>query len=456
MDRPEIRYAWNGDVSIAYQVVSDGPLDLLYLQGWVSHLDLSWDSPYLSSFLRGLAGTARLIPMDRRGWGCSDRFSPSDVPPFETLVDDLIAVLDAAGSARAAIFASVECAPIAILAAATYPERIQALILCNPFVSYMAKDDIDWMPTMPEWEDWAKQVRGAYPLDRWWGGPPDHPERAWWERYVRASVAPGGLIAEFRRFVQTDVRPVLPTVSAPTLVVVDPTGSDDNDPRNGRFIADHIAAARFVEIEPVAGAIGWHHWYSMSNRLVREVGAFLAGIREEETRLARVLATVLFTDIVGSTERAAELGDRAWSQLVERHHAIVRAMLVRHRGVEVDTAGDGFFATFDGPARAVRCAEAIRDALRPIGLEVRAGLHTGEVETIDGKVGGIAVVVGARVAALAGASEVMVSQTVRDLVAGSGLVFEDAGAHELKGVPDRWHLYRAVEAPVGDLSSAQD
>jgi class 3 adenylate cyclase len=447
-ERPNIRYAWNGDVSLAYQVLGDGPLDLLYLQGWVSHLDLSWDSPYLSSFLRGLAGSARLIPTDRRGWGCSDRFSPSDVPPFETLVDDLITVLDAAGSERAAIFASVECAPIAVLAGATYPDRIQALVLCNPFVSYLAKDDIDWMPTMPEWEEWAREVRASYPLERWWGGPPDHPERAWFERYVRASVAPGGLIAEFRRFVETDVRPVLSTVSLPTLVIADPTGNDDNDPRNGRFVAEHIPGARLVEIEPAPGALDWHHWYSMSDRLVREVSAFLIGIREEETRLDRVLATVLFTDIVGSTSRAAELGDGAWRGLLERHHAVVRAMLARHRGVEVDTAGDGFLATFDGPARAVRCAQAIRDALRPTGLEIRAGVHTGEVETVDGKVGGIAVNIGARVAALAGPSEVLVSQTVRDLVAGSGLAFEDAGEHILKGVPDRWHLYRALEARV--------
>ncbi len=444
MNVPETRYAWNGDVALAYQLLGEGPTDLVYLQGWCSHLDLGWDSTYLASFLRGLATTTRLILTDRRGWGCSDRFSPSDVPPFEIMTDDLLTVLDAVGSERPAIFASVECAPIAVLFAATYPERASALVLCDPLVTYLATEDTPWMWTMPEWDAWGREVRREYPLRRWWEGPPDHPERAWFERYVRASVAPGALIAEFQRFVATDIRSVLPTVSVPTLVLTDKTGKDDSDPRNGRLVAERTAGARLVETVSAEDSLNSLHWYGRADAIVREVASFLAGLREEEARFDRVLATVMFTDIVGSTQRAAELGDRAWRELVERHQAVVRAMLARYRGAEVDTAGDGFFATFDGPARAVRCAQACVQAVRTLGIEVRAGVHTGEVETIDGKAGGLAVVIGARIGALATASEVLASSTVRDLTAGSGLVFEDVGEHELKGVPDRWHLYRVA------------
>lgn len=446
MQVPETRYAWNGDVALAYQVLGDGPTDLVYLQGWSSHLDLGWESSYLASFLRGLGTIGRVVLTDRRGWGLSDRFSPSDVPPFETMTDDLLHVLDAAGSERPAIFATVECAPIAVLFAATYPERTLGLILCDPFVTYMATEDTPWMDTLPDWEEWARRVRGRYPLPGWWDGPPDHPERDWFERYVRASVAPGALIAEFRRFVETDIRTVLPSVAVPTLVLVDPTGHDDNDPRNGRLVADRIAGARIAEIAPVEDSLNWFHWYGRADGILREVAAFLTDVRSEQAQLDRVLATVLFTDIVGSTERAAQLGDLRWRELVDRHDSIVRAMLARYRGVEVDTAGDGFFATFDGPARAVRCAQAIVEAVRALGIEVRAGCHTGEVETtgIGGKVGGIAVSIGARVGAQAGPSQVLVSSTVKDLVAGSGLAFEDVGARHLRGVPGRWHLYEVV------------
>jgi class 3 adenylate cyclase len=444
-DVPTTRYAWNGDVALAYQILGDGPTDLLHLEGWCSHLDLAWDSPYLSSFLRALSSGTRLIMTDRRGWGCSDRFSPSDVPPFEVMTDDLLAVMDAAGADRPVIFASVECAPLAILFAATYPERTGGLILCDPVATLCATEDTPWMWTRPEWDAWAREVRGGvYPLPRWWSGPPDHPEREWFERYVRASIAPGGLIAEFDRFIETDIRAVLPTVSAPTLVLVDPEGAgEDTDPRSGRLVAERIPGARLEEV-PDEEPFHWLHWYGRANGIIRRTQAFLAEIREEEARFDRVLATVLFTDIVASTEKSAALGDRAWRDLLERHHAVVRAMLARYRGVEVDTAGDGFFATFDGPARAVRCAQAIAETVRPLGIEIRAGVHTGEVETIDERAGGLAVTIGARVGATAGPSEVLVSQTVKDLVAGSGLAFEDAGEHDLKGVPDRWRLYRVV------------
>jgi class 3 adenylate cyclase len=247
-------------------------------------------------------------------------------------------------------------------------------------------------------------------------------------------------LAEFRRFLSTDVRAVLPFVRVPTLVIVDPNGEGDSDPGNGRFAASRIPGASIVEV-PDAGGVDWHHWYGRASGIVHEIGTFVRDVIDEEARFDRVVATIMFTDIVASTSKAAELGDRRWRELVERHHAIVRAMLARYRGKEVDTAGDGFFATFDGPARGIRCAVAIADAVQPLGIEIRTGLHTGEVETIDEKVGGIAVTIGARVGAAAGPSEVLVSRTVKDLVAGSDLEFEDRGEHELKGVPDRWRLY---------------
>ena len=242
----------------------------------------------------------------------------------------------------------------------------------------------------------------------------------------------------------TDIRPILPTVTVPTLVIADPGGDEDLNPRAGRLVADRIVGARFVEIPRPEGDLNWPVWYGRGDAILREVAGFIVDLRDEEARFDRVLATVLFTDIVDSTSVAASLGDHEWKDLLERHHTIVRGLLARYRGTEVDTAGDGFLATFDGPARSVRCAQAIGEALRPLGLEIRAGVHTGEVETIDGKVGGMAVVIGARVGALATRSEVLVSQTVKDLTAGSGLVFDDAGEHELKGVPDRWRLYRVV------------
>jgi class 3 adenylate cyclase len=250
-------------------------------------------------------------------------------------------------------------------------------------------------------------------------------------------------MAESRRFLDTDVRPILPSVHVPTIVIVDPHGVEDTDPRNGRLVADRITGARLVEVGASSG-LNWNHWYGRSEGIVRQVGEFLGEIVEEEARFDRVLATVMFSDIVGSTRKAAEVGDRAWRDLLSRHHTIIRGMLARYRGVEIGTAGDGFFASFDGPARAIRCAQAVVAAVKKLGLEVRVGVHTGEVETIDGKPEGIAVAIGARIGAVAGASEVLVSQTVKDLVAGSGITFEAAGEHELKGVPDRWRVYRVA------------
>jgi class 3 adenylate cyclase len=441
---PTTSYAWNGDVALAYQVVGEGPVDLLYLQGWCSHIDLAWESPYLSSFLRGLASHARLILTDRRGWGCSDRFSPSDVPPFEVMTDDLGIVMDAAGTERPVVFSSVECAPIAVLFAATSPQRVGGLILCDPTVTYCATEETPWAWTRARWDAWGQEVRDGFPLARWWQGPEGHAEREWFMRYVRAACAPGALIAEFERFLETDIRAVLPSVSAPTLVIVDPTNEGaDVDPRNGAYAAERIPGARLEEIS-ADRSLDWMHWYGRSEAIVRSTGSFLSQLRHEEASFDRVLATVLFTDIVDSTARSAAMGDPAWRTTREQHDRIVRSSLTRYRGREIKTLGDGFLATFDGPARAISCAVAIARAVRPLGIEVRAGLHTGEVSFEDGDVSGLGVAIGARVGAMAAPSEVLVSQTVKDLVAGSGLVFEDAGEHELKGVPDRWRLYRVA------------
>jgi class 3 adenylate cyclase/pimeloyl-ACP methyl ester carboxylesterase len=439
MSRPETHIVWNGDISLAYQVLGQGAADLLYLQGYSSQVDLNWDSPYLARFLRGLAGHSRLIVTDRRGWGCSDRFSPSDVPDVDALTDDILTVLDAVGSSRAAILASFECAIVGALFAATYPDHTLALILVDPMVAYLRSEGMPWMPTQDEWEEVIEEIRNGG-TGSWSEALPEGPERDWFARLARATVTTGAFIAELRRHLQADVRAVLPTIQVPTLVFADTDGEFEVKVESGRMVAGLIPGARLIE-QSSAGGIHRVHWYARGNAIVQEVGRFLGRIREEEAAFDRVLATVLFTDIVDSTKKAAELGDRGWREVLQRHNSIARALLARYRGKEVDTAGDGFFATFDGPARAVRCARAIVEAVRPLGLEVRAGVHTGEVETIDGKAGGIAVSTGARVAGLARPAEVLVSGTVKDLVAGSGLEFEDRGDHQLKGVPGSWRLY---------------
>jgi class 3 adenylate cyclase/pimeloyl-ACP methyl ester carboxylesterase len=452
VETPGVRYAWSGEVGLAYQVFGEGPVDLVYLQGYCSHLDLSWESPYLARFLRGLGNRARVIATDRRGWGLSDRFAPDAVPPLETLTDDVLTVMDDAGSSRAVVFGSWDCGAIAMLLAATHPDRVSGLVLCDTFPTLAVTEDTPTMPTPERWRDIDQDLHDHWGRDfgdESWGGPSrvrDPREREWFNRYGRSSVAPGALIAEGRRLVEMDARPVLPSIHSPTLVVGFERGRGVLDPAVSRRLTECIPRARLVQIgdEDDETDTGWWHWYGRCDAILREVGELIEVVRKQDVVFDRVLTTVLFTDIVGSTDRAAALGDRAWKDLVERHHQIVREHLAAFRGTEVDTAGDGFYATFDGPARAVTCAAAIAEAVRPLGIEVRAGVHTGEVETIAGKTGGIAVVIGSRVCAEAGASQVLVSQTVKDLVAGSGLVFEDAGEHELKGVPDRWHLYRVV------------
>ena len=448
-DRPETKFAWNGDVALAYQVIGDGPIDIVYLQGMVSNIDLNWESPHLARFLKGLSGFGRLIIMDRRGWGCSDRFSPTDVPPFETLTDDLLSVMDAAGSDRAAIFASLECTAMVMMFAATHPERVSSLMLCDPVPVWIRTDDTPWLPDEEGWEQELRRIH-----DLWgtlgftegadaWEARWDPAERDWYTRMQRATMTPGSMVAEYRAYMGTDIRDILGSIYVPTLVLGLASGEENTSPENGRFLSSRIPSARVVEMEQ-AEESHWLHWYGRAGAILTEVGSFLVERREEEASFDRLLATVLFTDVVGSTEKAAQLGDARWKALLERQNATVRAMLARYRGTEIKTMGDGFLATFDGPARAVKCAQAICEAVRPLGLEVRAGCHTGEIELLGADVGGIAVHIGARVGALAAPSEVLVSSTVKDLTAGSGLVFEDAGEHELKGVPDRWHLYRVV------------
>jgi class 3 adenylate cyclase/pimeloyl-ACP methyl ester carboxylesterase len=445
-DKPETRYAWVGDhVAIAYQVVGNGPVDIVYLQGYASNVDVNWEWPPIARFLQGLARMARLIVMDLRGQGLSERFAPPEVPPLETLMDDINAVLDAAASDRAVVFATDECGFVAVPFAATYPDRCIGLILWAAAPSWWRDEEITW-----GWEEeqWDQEIRRAL-AD--WGGverarsslPEASPSLAadpgaaeFWARFERAAGTPAAAAAAIGKWSRTDVRSILPAVHVPTLVM-----HADQDPvepvESAKYLASHIARAHLELIASNDHLVYAAHQKSVLTSIKR----FLSGIRETESILDRFLSTVLFTDIVQSTERVTSLGDAGWRRLLEAHHSGVRAHLARFRGREIDTVGDGFFAAFDGPARAIRCAQAIIDDVESLGIRVRAGVHTGECETIDGKVGGFAVNVGARVSAMAGPSEVWATQTVRDLVAGSGLTFEDRGEHDLKGVPDRWRLY---------------
>jgi class 3 adenylate cyclase/alpha-beta hydrolase superfamily lysophospholipase len=447
MTTPQTRYARTGDVSLAYTVVGDGPLDILYIPGYISNVEFAFDHPRYAGFIHQLAAFGRVIMVDRRGTGCSDRFSPEDLPPLETLVDDLKVLLDEVGSTRTALLAFEAGGLMATMFAATYPQRTSALILYGNSPCGTATDDYPWQWASDEWEAYFADVATNWGTDEYarrlaaWVIPTHADDEGlvrWWSRFLRLSASPMGAVAIERLYANTDMRDVLPSVHVPTLVL-HRRGDPAEQIESSVYTAKHIPGARLVELEGVDAP----PWAGDSAAIVAEIEQFLTGTRHEPVT-ERVLATLLFTDIVGSTAHQARLGDRDWRTLVERHHAIVREHLGRFRGTEVDTAGDGFFATFDGPARAVRCAQAITQATSPIGLEIRSGVHTGEVETVNEKVGGIAVSIGARVAALAAPGEVLVSSTVKDLVAGSGLVFEGTGEHELKGVPDRWRLYRVI------------
>ncbi len=433
---PETRYARSGDVNIAYQIVGHGPLDLVLVPGFVSHLDIDWEEPRPAHALRRLASFSRLIRFDKRGTGLSDR--SVGLPDLETRMDDVRAVMDAVGSERAALYGYSEGGPMCCLFAATYPHRVSALVL---YASYAKRRDPDedypWAAT------WEERQAYAAETERDWGKEADRTRMGanvdealsdWWLRRARASASPGAARDLILMNSQIDVRHVLPTIAVPTLVL-HRTGDRDSSVAEGRYLGDHIPGARFVEL-----AGDDHLPWSNSDQINDEIEAFLTGVRRGPDP-DRVLATVLFTDLVRSTEKAVELGDRRWAELIESHHAVVRRELERFRGRELEVAGDGFFAVFDGPARAVRCATAIRDGLARIGLGVRAGVHTGECEQVDGKLAGVAVVIGARISASAREGEILVSATVHDLVAGSGLEFEERGERTLKGVPGSWRLY---------------
>ena len=438
--QPETRYARSGDVNIAYQAVGDGPLDLVLVAGFVSHLDLDWAEPHSAHMLERLASFSRLIRFDKRGTGLSDR--PGGLPDLETRMDDVRAVMDAAGSERAALLGYSEGGPLSILFAATYPERTSALVLYGTYAKRCDPDaDYPWAPTREVREAYAKQIELEWGWEADMGRMAPTADEAmarWWAARAHAAASPGAARALILMNSEMDVRHVLPAIRVPTLVM---HRSGDRDARveEGRYIAERISGARFVEL-PGEDHVPWID----ADGFLAEVEEFLTGVRPAP-ELDRVLATILFTDIVGSTAMAAKLGDRRWAELLQAHHAAVRRELERWRGQELDTAGDGFFAAFDGPARAVRCALAVRDAVRALGLDVRAGVHTGECERLDGTLGGIAVHIGARVSAQADAGEVLVSSTVKDLVAGSGLAFEDRGEQELKGVPGAWRLFEVVD-----------
>jgi len=440
---PETRYALSGDVHIAYQVVGDGPFDLIFVPGFVTHMELQWRLPGMGDFLRDLGSFSRLIRFDKRGTGMSDPVSGA--PSLETRMDDVRAVMDAVGSRRAAFYGLSEGAAMSILFAATYPERTAALVVrsCSPRTM--------WAPDFP-WgrreEAYRREIDQALRVFasraearaavRALGMQTEEEVEAFVD-YVRYGVSPGMLDALYRMNKEIDIRQVLSAVGVPTLVM---HGSEDQivPVEAGAYTAQRIRAARFMQMPGVG-----HMTLQPYPRMQDEIERFLTDVWQaggwEDAEPDRMLATVLFTDIVESTAKAIEVGDRHWRDLLERHNTLVRRELLRFRGREIDTAGDGFFATFDGPARAIRCACAVVDGMRELGLTIRAGLHTGECEMADGKVAGIAVHTGARVVTQAAADEVLVSNTVKDLVAGSGIGFADRGTHELKGIPGEWRLF---------------
>jgi pimeloyl-ACP methyl ester carboxylesterase len=450
---PETRYATSGDVQIAYQAFGVGPM-LVYVPGWVSQLDLYWEEPVVVRFLQRLGTFARVVVFDRRGMGLSDRVGPGTLPALEERIDDIRAVLDDLGVKRAALFAQGYGTPIATLFAATYPERTASLVLYSPSAKVGIKtDDYPWGATVEEqqaWRDHALRMWGTNEFAAEWlarlapSAAGDARAIEWTARVLRAAGNP----SSFRRYSEmsaaTDVRTILPQVRVPTLVLVRdaaklPKGGVDVDGvAEGSWVAERIPDATFVTVP----GRDYLPWYGDQDALLDEVAAFVTGdrpVREPD----RALVTLLFTDLVGSTGRVAELGDQRWRALLKRHNEVVRRVLADHGGREVDRAGDGFLATFDGPARAVRAALAVIEELKALELDVRVGVHTGEVELVDGGIGGIAVHTGARVAGLGEAGEVLVTRTVKDLTAGSGIEFVERGVHSLRGVPGEWELFAA-------------
>jgi pimeloyl-ACP methyl ester carboxylesterase/class 3 adenylate cyclase len=443
MSPPPTRYARSGDVSIAYQVVGDGPLDLVLVLGFATHVELQWEAPPFAQFCERLSSFSRLLIFDKRGTGLSDPVT--EVPTLEERIDDVRAVMDAAGSERAALFGISEGAPMSVLFAATHPERVSSLVLYGAMARTTEAPDYPWGSPAEALRESAVEFIVPY-----WGQESEalvelfapsfagDPEAvAFAARMERSAASPAMVQQIFEMFLDIDVRAVLPTLRVPALVL-HRHGDRVVNRRAGEDLARRIPGARYVELP----GIDHQPWAGDSEAVVGEIEEFLTGIRSVPEP-DRVLATVMFTDIVGSTERASELGDTRWRALLAAHQAEVRRELTRFRGREVKSLGDGCMATFDGPARAIQCGRAITEAARSAGLEVRIGLHSGEVEVMPDDVGGIAVHIAARVGALAGAGEVLVSSTVKDLVAGSGIRFADRGTQQLKGIPDQWRLFAA-------------
>jgi class 3 adenylate cyclase len=442
-----VRYAHNGDVAIAYQVFGEGPTNLVCVPGFVSNLYWNWEVPEYRRMLTGLGSFARVAILDRRGVGLSDRLYPKDLPPLEVVMDDVLTVMDAAGIERAAVFGWQSGGTQAVLMAATYPDRVSELVTFNFDPCPLQKPGwtlTDW--GRGEWESYLGELRRGWGTREWIqqhvadfapGATPATVEN-WAVPWMQLSANPATAEAVERLDMETDIRAVLPAVHVPALVLHRPEAGDP-PPEVSEYVAAQISGATLVALPgrdtpPYIGDV---------DATVDEVEAFLTGGRHRPS-LDRILSTVLFTDIVGSTQRLAEVGDARWADLLAHHDHLARREIERHRGRLIDSAGDGLLATFDGPARAVRCAQAMGAALSELGLHVRAGCHTGEIELAGDRIRGLTVHIGARVGALSRAGEILVSSTVKDLTAGSGLVFEDAGDHELKGVPDRWHLYRVL------------
>jgi class 3 adenylate cyclase len=438
---PETKYAKSGEINIAYQCLGTGPLDLICVIGWVSNVEYLWEEPTLSSFLKRLASFSRLIIFDKRGTGLSDRVT--NMPTLEERIDDMRAVMDATGSKKAALLGISEGGSMCALFAATYPERTFAIIMLGSFAKRIWDPEYPWAPTPQERQKFFDAITKG------WGGVVDIDTMApsmrndkrfvkWWATYLRRSASPGDALSFARMNTEIDIRNVLPSIHVPALIL-HRKGDLDSNIEEARYMARKIPGAKLVEFE----GIDHLPWVGETHLILDEIEMFLTGALKE-TEPERVLTTVLFTDVVGSTQKANELGDAGWHHLLESHNAFVRKELVRFNGREVKTTGDGFFATFQGPARGIKCACAISNGLRQLGIEVRAGLHTGECEIVGEDFGGIAVHTGARVMSHAGAGEVLVSATVKDLVAGAGIRFESKGRHALKGVPGEWELYSVV------------
>jgi pimeloyl-ACP methyl ester carboxylesterase len=441
---PEIRYAKTEGVHIAYQVLGDGPPDLVVFLGWLTHAEALWRDRAMEQFLRRLSSFSRIVLFDKRGIGLSDPVPASAPPTLEQWMDDVEAVLNAIGSPRVSLLGHGTGGQMAMVYAATHPERVASLVLANTYARLFWAHDYPWgIPVEVKEATVARQEHA-------WGTPMqiklyapsvagDDRVREWWAQYQRLAASPGTAVVLQRVINELDTRSVLPLIRLPTLIL-HRVGNKLVQVEHARYLADHIAGARYVELE---GDDHWI-WTGGAEILLDEVQEFLTGSRVA-AQPDRVLATVLFTDIVGSTERAAQIGDRRWRDALDAHDDAVRKQLKRFRGREIKRTGDGFLATFDGPARAIQCANAVHEATQRLGIPIRAGLHTGEIELRGSDVAGIAVHIAARVAALANAGEVLVSSTVRDLVVGSNLEFADRGVRTLKGVPGEWQLL-AVKA----------